>query len=426
MITRPALSRRAFLHGSGVSLALPFLEAMMPRLSSAAAATPPKRMVFACASLGIYGPSFFPKETGRGYTLTPYLETLKDHREDFTVLSGVCHPDQAGADGHTSEQTWLTSARGPGLGGFRNTVSVDQLVAEKIGYETRYPSLVLSTAGQGSQSYTRSGVMVPSSSKPSQVFAKLFLDGTPAEISNQMRKLKEGRSIMDTVMAEAKRFENRVGAADKEKLDEYYTSVREMEERMLKSEAWVQKPKPKVDAKPPTDVENEADLIARMRLLFDLIPLALQTDSTRAITVLIQGRGDVPLIKGVTMAHHNLSHHGQDPEKIAQLERIEHAEFEAFNGLLTSLKAKKEANGSLLDNTMILLGSNLGNANSHDWHNLPLLFAGGGFKHGQHLAFDAKNNQPMCNLFVQMLQRMGIEADAFGSSSGTSLPGLVA
>lgn len=426
MITRPALSRRAFLHGSGVSLALPFLEAMMPRLSSAAAATPPKRMVFACASLGIYGPSFFPKETGRGYTLTPYLETLKDHREDFTVLSGVSHPDQAGADGHTSEQTWLTSARGPGLGGFRNTVSVDQLVAEKIGYETRYPSLVLSTAGQGSQSYTRSGVMVPSNSKPSQVFAKLFLDGTPAEISNQMRKLKEGRSIMDTVMAEAKRFENRVGAADKEKLDEYYTSVREMEERMLKSEAWVQKPKPKVDAKPPTDVENEADLIARMHLLFDLIPLALQTDSTRAITVLIQGRGDVPLIKGVTMAHHNLSHHGQDPEKIEQLQRIERAEFEAFNGLLTALKAKKEANGTLLDNTMILLGSNLGNANSHDWHNLPLLFAGGGFKHGQHLAFDAKNNQPMCNLFVQMLQRMGIETDAFGSSTGTSLPGLVA
>ena len=267
--------------------------------------------------------------------------------------------------------------------------------------------------------------MVQAQSKPSQVFAKLFLDGTPGEINNQMRKLKEGRSIMDTVQAEAKRFESRVGAADKEKLEEYYTSVREMEERMLKSEAWVQKPKPKVDAKPPTDIENEADLIARMRLLFDLIPLALQTDSTRAITVLVQGRGDVPLINGVTMAHHNLSHHGQDPMKIEQLQRIERAEFEAFNGLLTSLKAKKEANGSLLDNTMVLFGSNLGNANSHDWHNLPLVFAGGGFKHGQHLAFDAKNNQPMCNLFVQMLQRMGIEADEFGSSTGTSLPGLV-
>ena len=391
----------------------------MPRLASAAGATPPKRMVFACASLGLYGPSLFPKETGRGYALTPYLETLKEHRDDFTVLSGVCHPDQAGADGHTSQMTWLTSARGPGLGGFRNTISVDQLVAEKIGFETRFPSLVLSTAGQTSQSYTRSGVMVQAQSKPSQVFAKLFLDGSASEVEAQMRKLKEGRSIMDTVQEEAKRFEKRVGAADKEKLDEYYTSVREMEERMLKAEAWVQKPKPKVDAKPPTDVNNEADLIARMRLLFDLVPLALQTDSTRAVTVLIQGRGDVPPVPGVTIDHHNLSHHGQDPAKIEQLQRIEREEFAAFNGLLSSLKSKKEGNGSLLDNTMVLFGSNLGNANNHDWHNLPLVFAGGGFKHGQHLAFDAKNNIPMCNLFVSMLQRMGLEASSFGSSTGT-------
>ena len=419
MISRPTLSRRSFLHGSGVSLALPFLDAMMPRLSSAAAATPPKRMVFACASLGIYGPSLFPKETGRGYVATPYLEALKDHREDFTVLSGVCHPDQAGADGHTSEMTWLTSARGPGLGGFRNTISVDQYVAEKIGFETRYPSLVLSTAGQTSQSYTRSGVMVQAQSKPSQVFAKLFLDGTAGEIQEQMRKLKEGRSIMDTVQEAAKRLERRVGTADKEKLDEYYTSVREMEERMLKAEAWVQKPKPKVDAQPPVDVTNEADLIARMRLLFDLVPLALQTDSTRAITVLIQGRGDVPPVPGVTIDHHNLSHHGQDPMKIEQLQRIEREEFAAFNDLLTGLKSKKEGNGSLLDNTMVLFGSNLGNANNHDWHNLPLVVAGGGFKHGQHLAFDAKNNTPMCNLFVTMLQRMGLESDHFGSSTGT-------
>ncbi len=419
MITRPALSRRAFLHGSGVSLALPFLEAMMPRAASAAGAAPPKRMVFACASLGIYNPSFFPKEAGRDYKLTPYLDVLKDYREDFTVFSGVCHPDQAGADGHTSEMTWLTSAKGPGLGGFRNTISVDQYAAEKIGYETRYPSLVLSTAGQTSQSYTRSGVMVQAQSKPSQVFAKLFLDGSASEIKAQMRKLKEGRSIMDTVQAEAKRFEKRVSAADKEKLDEYYTSVREMEERMLKAEAWVQKPKPKVDAKQPVDVTNETDLIARMRLLFDLVPLALQTDSTRAVTVLIQGRGDVPPVEGVTIDHHNLSHHGQDPMKIEQLNRVEHEEFAALRDLLGALKGKKEAGGTLLDNTMVLFGSNLGNANSHDWHNLPLLFAGGGFKHGQHLSFDAKNNLPMSNLFVSMLHRMGIEADSFGSSTGT-------
>ncbi len=419
------LSRRSFIRGTSVSLALPFLDAMLPRSLRAAGAQPPKRIVFACASLGIYGPSLFPKETGKAYTPTPYLDLLKEHRNDFTIFSGVSHPDQNGLDGHSSQMTWLTSARGPGLGGFRNTVSIDQYVAEKIGYETRFPSLALSTNGQSSQSYTRSGVMVPAYSKPSQVFAKLFLDGKDWEIQAQMQKLKEGESIMDTVMEEAKRFERRVGAADKEKLDEYFTSVREMEQRMHKAEAWVTKPKPKVDAQPPQDVDNEADLIARMRLLYDLVPLAVQTDSTRAITILVQGGGSVIPVPGVTIDHHNLSHHGQDPTKLDQLQRIESEEFKAYRDLLTALKSKKEGGGTLLDNTMIVFGSNLGNANSHDWHNLPLLMAGGGFKHGQHLAFDAKNNQPMSNLFVQMLHRMGIEAEEFGSSTGTSLPGLV-
>ena len=382
-------------------------------------------MVFACASLGIYGPSFFPTEAGRDYKLTPYLEQLKAHRDDFTVFSGMSHPDQAGADGHSSERTWLTSARGPGLGGFRNTISIDQYAAEKIGFETRFPSLVFSGNGTSSQSYTRSGVMIPGQSKPSQIFTKLFLDGSAYEIKQQMQKLKEGRSIMDAVSEEAHRFEKRVGAADKDKLDEYFTSVREMELRMSKAEAWVQKPKPHVDAKPPVDITNEADLIARMRLLFDLVPLALQTDSTRLITILVQGRGDVPVVPGVTIDHHNLSHHGQDPMKIEQLQRIERAEMAAVNDLLTSLKAKKEANGTLLDNTMCLFGSNLGNANSHEWRNLPILFAGGGFKHGQHLRFDAKNNVPMCNLFVQMLQHFGLETSEFGSSTAESVTGLV-
>ncbi len=419
------MNRRSFLRGTGVSLALPFLDAMLPRTLRAAGAQPPKRMVFACASLGIYGPSFFPTEAGRDYKPTPYLEQLKAHRDDFTVFSGMSHPDQAGADGHSSERTWLTSARGPGLGGFRNTISIDQYAAEKIGFETRFPSLVFSGNGTSSQSYTRSGVMIPGQSKPSQIFAKLFLDGSAYEIKQQMQKLKEGRSIMDAVSEEAHRFEKRVGAADKDKLDEYFTSVREMELRMSKAEAWVQKPKPHVDAKPPVDIANEADLIARMRLLFDLVPLALQTDSTRLITILVQGRGDFPLVPGVTIDHHNLSHHGQDPMKIEQLQRIEKAEMAAVNDLLTSLKAKKEANGTLLDNTMCLFGSNLGNANSHEWRNLPILFAGGGFKHGQHLRFDAKNNVPMCNLFVQMLQRFGLETSEFGSSTAESVTGLV-
>ena len=421
----PHLSRRTFLRGTGVSLALPFLDAMLPRLHAAAAGGPPKRMVFVCTSLGLHTPNLFPKELGANYTLTPYLDLVKEHRNDFTVFSGVSHPDQAGANGHTSEMTWLTSARGPGLSGFRNTISVDQLVAEKIGLETRYSSLVLSTSGQTSQSYTRSGVMVPADSKPSQVFAKLFLDGSKAEIERQIQRLREGRSIMDTVNQEAKRFGNRVGAADRDKLDEYFTSVREMEKRLATAEEWVQKPKPKVEEQQPKDITNDADLIGKMSLLLSLIPLALQTDSSRLVTVLVQGRNDVPPVPGVTIDHHNLSHHGQDPEKLAQLQKVENELMRSFGGLLNGLKTKKEEDRPLLDNTMVLFGSNLGNANSHDTKNIPLILAGGGFKHGQHLAFDPKANAPMCNLFVQMLQRMGLETDAFGSSTSSSLAGLV-
>ena len=420
---RPALSRRAFLRGTGVSLALPFLDVMWPLRARAAGATPPKRLVTVCCSLGIYGPDFFPKDTGRDYTPSPYLDILKAHRADFTAFSGVSHPDQAGANGHTSEMTWLTSAKHPGLGGFRNTISLDQLVAEKTGFETRFPSLILGT-NSTSQSYTRAGVMIPADYKPSQIFAKLFLDGSADEVKRQVQKLREGRSIMDAVNGEAKRFGARVGAADRERLDEYFTSVREMEQRLAKAEEWVHKPKPKVEATQPKDIANDSDTIGKMDLLFELIPLALQTDSTRLITLLVQGRNDVPPVPGVSIDHHNLSHHGQDPEKIKQLELIEKAEFAAFNKLLTSLKQKREGSASLLDSTMVLFGSNLGNANSHDTRNLALVLAGGGFKHAGHLAFDEKNNTPMCNLFVQMLQKLGMETDAFGSSTAAGLPGL--
>ena len=266
--------------------------------------------------------------------------------------------------------------------------------------------------------------MIPADSRPSQIFAKLFIDGSPSEVQQQMRKLREGRSIMDTVGEEAKRFGARVSAADRDKLDEYFTSVREMEQNLAKAEEWVQKPKPKVDAKPPEDIKNEADIIGRMQLLFELVPLALQTDSTRLITILVDGRNDVPPIPGVSMDHHNLSHHGQDPEKIRQLELIETAELGALNKLLTALKQKTEGGAALLDNTMVLFGSNLGNANSHDWRNLPILLAGGGFKHGRHVACNANDNTPLCNLFVQVLQKMKLEIDSFGTSVGTSVPGF--
>jgi Protein of unknown function (DUF1552) len=297
------------------------------------------------------------------------------------------------------------------------------LLAERIGLETRYSSLQLGTDGS-SQSHTSSGIMLPSEQSPAKIFAKLFLDGTAEERKMQLQRLQEGRSILDLLQSEAKAFARRVGTRDKQKLKEYYESIREMERRITAAEAWIHKPKPKVDAKKPEDVSEEKDLIGRIELLFELIPLAIQTDSTRLITVMIQGRNDVPMVPGVSIDHHNLSHHGKDPEKIRQLALVEEAQFRALNKLFVAMKDKTEGGSDLLHNTSILFGSNLGNANSHDTKNLPIMLAGGRFRHGQHLVLDRENNMPLCNLFVQIAQQMGQEINQFGSSISSSVTGL--
>ncbi len=372
-----------------------------------------------CTTLGLHGPNFFPKKTGKEFELPPYLKHLKKQREKVTVFSGLSHPDQAGANGHSSEMTWLTGAINPGLGGFRNTISLDQYVAEKFGYATRFPSLNLSTNGTGSQSYTRSGVMVPAEHKPSELFAKLFLQGKPQDVQRQRQKLDDGKSILDSLMDQTKKLQKNVDAADRQRLEEYFESIRTAENRLTKANQWLQKPKPKVDSKPPRDIDDGTDLIGRMQLLMEMVPLIVQTDSTRMITIVVHGRGDVPKVPGVSIGHHNLSHHGQDETKIEQLAKIENGLMKSFATMLSGLDSKKEPGGSLLDNTMVLFGSNLGNANAHDWRNLPILLAGGKFNHGQHVGFEKDNNKPLSNLYLTMLQRLGIETDQFATSTGT-------
>lgn len=420
------LNRRTFLRSAGVAIALPALDAMAPVRSVLAGgvfakeeAVPQQRMIMICTSLGLHGPSLFPESAGRDYKNTPYLEYLKDHRDDFTVFSGLSHPDQSGADGHSSQMTWLTSARNPGLGGFRNTISVDQYVREKLGYVTRFPSIALSTSGQNSQSYTGGGVMVPAEYRPSALFEKMFLQGKPHEVERQRQKLNDGKSVLDSIAVQARKLHKRVSSADRERLEEYFTSLRSAEQHFQKAEQWIDRPKPVVDAQPPEDIKEDRDLIGRTKLMFELIPLILQTDSSRVITFLIEGRSEVPPIDGVTMDHHNLSHHGQDEAKIAQLTKIETELMKSLGGLIGSLKLKSEAENRLIDNSMVLFGSNLGNANSHDWRNLPVILAGGRFDHGSHVELDRANNTPLSNLFVTMMQKMKIETDQFGSSSGT-------
>ena len=415
------MDRRAFLRAAGVSLALPWLDALAPKRAHAAAAAAPRRLVLICTPLGLHAPNFFPSKAGEDYEATPYLEVLKEFRGDFTVMSNLEHPEVGSS--HDSIYSFLTAAPHPERrAGFRNSISLDQFAAEKIGVETRFPSLVLSAEGF-SLSWTRSGAIVPSETSPSRVFAKMFIDGKPEEVQAQAHRLRNGQSILDAVREQSRKLQPGLGADDREKIDEYFTSVRELEQRLARSEEWSKKPKPKVDVPPPQDINNSADLIGRSRLMFDLIHLAIQTDSTRLVTLMLMGTSLVPPVAGVTLGHHDLSHHGQDPSKIEQLKKVELEKMKTLRDLLAKLKGTKEEGETLLDRTSVFFSSSLGNASNHSTRNLPVLLAGGGFKHGRHLAFDPAKSPPLCNLFVSMLQRFGLEVDKFGSSTGT-LTGL--
>ncbi len=416
------LSRRTFLRSAGVSVALPWLDAFAPTRSLGAdAAKAPRRMVCINTPLGVHPPFFFPEEAGKDYKLSPYLEVLKEFRNDFTVISGLTHPDVGPT--HDSNYSFLTGAPHPERrAGFRNSISLDQLAAEKFQGVTRFATLPLSCEGFG-LAWTRSGAPVPTQSFPASVFATLFLEGRPEEVAAQARRLRDGQSILDTVRDQTTKLQPKLGANDRDKLDEYFTSVRELEVRLAQAEEWAKKPKPKVDAKPPQNIANSADLIGKTRLWFDLIHLALQTDSTRLVTLQLLGTSSVPPIQGVNLGHHDLSHHGRDPAKIEQLKKLEIEKMKTLLTFFKQLKDTKEQGETLLDRTTVFFSSNLADASTHAVKNMPILLAGGGFKHGQHLAFDQKDPPPLCNLYVSMLQRLGIEADKFGSSKGT-LTGL--
>ncbi|MGN6544132.1 MAG: DUF1552 domain-containing protein [Aureliella sp.] len=422
MTTSRRFPRRTLLRGAGVTLTLPLLEAMMPSQAKAAAPVEsPRRMICINTSLGLHTPNLFPTESGRDYRLTPYLEPIAEFRDDFTVFSGLSHPEVDG--GHPAEMCYLTSAPHPRADNFKNTISLDQYAIERLVPDTRFGSLVLSSSSSRGLSYTRSGVPIPADERPSRVFKSMFVNGTPKEIDAQVQRLKQGQSIRDTLLEDAKDFQRELGAGDKQKLDEYFSSVREVEKRLINSQDWTRRPKPAIDAKPPTDITSAVEVPARVRLMIDLMHLALQTDSTRFITFALNGLNAVPVIAGVTQDWHNLSHHGQDPAKLAELRIIETEQMQLLGELLAKLKSTREQDGTLLDRTIVMFGSNLGNASSHDNKNLPIIVAGGGFRHGQHLAFDPNKNPPLCNLYVQFLQRLGADVDAFGSSTGT-IPGF--
>lgn len=411
--------RRTFLRSTGVAIALPALDCMIPAINAANASErgEPRRMVAINFALSFHPPNLMPEKAGREYELTPYLKLLSDLRNDFTIISGTSHPDVDG--GHAACKSWLTAAPHPGAANFTNSISLDQLAAKKIGLETRLSYLSL---GSGGISVTSNGVQIPGNIYPSKLFRVMFLDGRPHEKEAQIERLREGQSVLDAVLDSARRMQSRVSRKDKEKLDQYFTSVREAEQQLHKSEQWQHKPKPDVDVDPPKDIRDVNDIINRARQLYDMMYLALMTDSTRLITYAVGDTNSVAKLPGVSMNYHDLSHHGKDPEKLKQLGIVESAHVKAFGDFLARLKETAEGGSNLLDRTMVLMGSHM-HSGGHYNRNLPIILAGGGFRHGQHLAFDPDNNRPLANLYLTMLQRLGLEVDQFASSTGT-LTGL--
>lgn len=399
--TRRPLDRRCFLRGAGFTLALPMLDAMKPAFGRPERDETPRRLVAIQTNQGIMPQFFFPETAGRHYEATPYLKQLADHREHMSVFSGVSLPGVDG--GHAADKCFLTGTPHPGRGGFRNGISLDQFAAEAVGDQTRFSSLTLAVGENRTMSFTRSGAPIPSERSPRKLYEQLFLQGKPAEIEAKVRAIREGRSLLDFVSEQAKRLSNDLARADQNRIDQYFTSVRELERRMESSEEWQHRRKPKVDTPAPVDNPDRMAFAHNSRLMFDMIKLALQTDSTRIVSFFID-----------TVVIHNLTHHGGREQQIAELRSHESAQFEAFNHFLTSLQE-----ADLLDSTMVLYGTCMGSANSHSNYNLPVLLAGGGFRHGQHLTFDTKNNYPLSNLYVSMLQRMGIETDTFSTGTGT-------
>ena len=417
------LSRRRFLSGAGAFLALPLLGSFTPVFGREKTIAPPQRMLLISHNLGVLPTQFFPAKTGRGYEASPYLATLGAFREDFTVFSGLSHPDVTG--GHSTENCFLTAARGPTKSGFRNQISLDQFAAEKIGQVTRLPTLNLGVnidKANRSLSWTRDGVLLPAEDSASALFRRMFLQGNPAEVARQLHRLEERGSILDTLLDDTKRYARDLDGADRTRLDQYLTSVREVEARLRTAREWELRPKPSTDQAMPTDITDRQLFFAKFDLMLSMAQLAFETDSTRIVTLMVDAFA-TPVFKlhpdqNTTDGYHNLSHHGQSVEKVRQLKDADQQQMTLLAKVLSRLTEHREADQRLLDRTMVLFGSNMGDANTHDNTNLPILLAGGGFKHGQHLAFRRDQNTPLCNLYVSMLQKMGVDADAFGSSTG--------
>ncbi|MBL9213485.1 MAG: DUF1552 domain-containing protein [Opitutaceae bacterium] len=429
------VNRRHFLRAAGITIALPLFESLNRRVFAASAAigtragaaigaTRPRRLVAVGNVLGFYQPDFFPKNTGRGYDLPPLLQPMAPVRDDFTVFSGLDHGVKGG---HFAVHSFLSGVRAIDAKSMpEGNITLDQRAAETVGGATRFPSLTIGSEdgihGGCMMAWTRSGTRVPPIPGPQELFRKLFVSENATDVARTTDRFNLQGSILDAVNGDAKSLSRQLGTRDREKLDEYLTSVRDVERQMELGRQWAQVPKPQPGMAEPANTNFVSDL----PVYYDLIALALQTDSTRIATLEIAGGFNASAF-GIRKDYHALSHHGQEQESIELLVKIEKYQMEQFARFVAKLGSIQDGDGRLLDHTAVLFGSGMGNANAHTNTNLPILLAGGGYKHGEHRAFPTSGpgRVPLCNLYLSLLQRFGVETSRFGLSTGT-LGGLKA
>lgn len=444
------VNRRHALRGLGVSMALPLLNCMTAPIFGAPnppATSKPKRSVFLYIPNGVNTLTWQIEKGGKDFQFSKPLASLEKHRADVTPISGLHHPMVLGKH-HNCDKVWLTGANVPGDGGaFRNTVSADQLMAEVQGTATRFASLELAIEGH-SLAWSRDGIQIPAERNTQQIFNMLF--GVEKENKEtRRRQITRRGSILDLVAEDARRVNQKLGAEDRTKLDEYFTAVRQLETRTQRAETWLNVPKPKLAPADEGRLSRKLDMSKvkdYYRLFYDLMTMALKTDSTRVITCMICSEangGSIPDI-GISQARHGLSHHNGDPEQLRRLTETDTFLVEQFSYFLDQLKEHQEDGQPLLDTTQILWGSGMAYGHSHGNANLPTLLAGGkalGYKHGSHVDYnlpvirqynvaDANAHYKICsrpvdgnarlsNLLLTMLQRVDVETPQFQDSVGT-------
>lgn len=417
------IPRRTVLKGLGASIALPFLDAMMPS-AGAAPAEPSPRLAFLYLGTGWNTRELFPKTPGANYEVTRILKPLQAHRNEFTCLQGM---GLEFGGGHDGDNTFLTGsdcvfvARNGGE--FKNSISCDQIAAKTLGKDTRYPSLELSErrgtgfGGQGLHTLAWSGHGVPLASQndPHVFFNRLFGADGPGQREENERRFRQRRSVLDGIRAKAKEMEKKLGKADRSKLEQYFVSIREVEKQLEREIAWSKSPKPRPDTTGMGDFstsmhpdKNPFDYEAYARLMYDLIALAWQNGSTRVVTYVVRRelKSHYPGLQSF-MDYHSLTHHSNDPKKLNELARIDTIYMDHFAAFLKRLKSIKEADGSLLDRCMIGVSSGMGIG--HSKTQLPTIFAGGkalGIKHQGFVKYE--KDTPLTNLWSTMLERAGV------------------